>query len=479
MLEGLEISIIKKSEAFAEFFNGRFDPEFFQKHYAKTYKTILSKPYEFLGDICFVTDGDHGNVTTTKTGYSKYYGARNVLSGILSDISVEYITERHHQKLRKSALSPRDVLISCVGANIGFAAIVPDDIGVANIVRNVALIRSKSDWFINEYLLAYLCSSYGKDLYIRMNTGNAQPLVSLDYIETVPIFKPSIDFQRKIQNVTNVALEALSQSKKIYIDAESMLVDSLSISDSSSDAKTVNIKSIKDSFATTGRLDAEYYQPKYEQLMARIKTKAHDTLAALVSIRKSIEPGTDAYADDDEGLPFLRVADYSKYGVTKPQKYLRTTFVADNLSVLDALKPKKNTILFSKDGSVGEAYCLRDDANFITSGAVLHLTVRNLQNILPDYLTLALNSTLVRMQAERDAGGSIILHWRVGEIENLVVPLVDMPTQKIIAALAQQSFALKSKSVRLLDAAKRAVEIAIEQDEAAGMAYLAREGALA
>ena len=122
---------------------------------------------------------------------------------------------------------------------------------------------------------------------------------------------------------------------------------------------------------------------------------------------------------------------------------------------------------------------MRDDADFITSGAILHLMVRNTQKILPDYLTLALNSTLVKMQAERDAGGSIILHWRVSEIENLVVPLVDMPTQQKIATLVQQSFALKAQSERTLEAAKRAVEIAIEEDEAAGMAYLAIEGALA
>ena len=76
------------------------------------------------------------------------------------------------------------------------------------------------------------------------------------------------------------------------------------------------------------------------------------------------------------------------------------------------------------------------------------------------------------MQAERDAGGSIILHWRVGEIENVVVPLVDMPTQRKIADMVQQSFTLKAESERLLDVAKRAVEIAIEQD---GMAFIAQE----
>jgi restriction endonuclease S subunit len=207
-------------------------------------------------------------------------------------------------------------------------------------------------------------------------------------------------------------------------------------------------------------------------MMTHITTQAHDTLNALVMIKKSIEPGSDEYSDDEQGLPFMRVADYSKFGVTPPQKKLRASFVLENKVKLNELMPKAGTILFSKDGSVGEAYCLREDANFITSGAVLHLTVRNAKKTLPEYLTLALNSKLVRMQAERDAGGSIILHWRVGEIENVIVPLVDMPTQTKIADLVQESFTLKAESERLLAVAKRAVEIAIEQDEAAGMAYI-------
>jgi len=476
-LEGLEISIVHKSEAFEPFFNARFDPEFFQKYYKEIFNKILLKDHEFLGEIAFVTDGEHGNATTDKIGYSKYYGARNVLSGILSDNNVEYISEQQHNKLRKSALTPRDVLISCVGANIGYAAIVPDDIGIANIVRNVALIRSNNGEYINEYLHAYLCSSYGKNLYIRMNTGNAQPLVSLDYIKTIPVFKTSIVFQTTIRKITDLSLDALKESKHIYVSADTLLLDTLGMASFLPSTNAVNIKSFKDSFTTTGRLDAEYYQPKYEQMVSQITAQTHARLIKLVSIQKSIEPGSDAYSDDEDGLPFLRVADYSKHGITKPQKCLNTAFVAENRDVLDDLKPKKNTILFSKDGSVGEAYCLREDANFITSGAVLHLVVRDTQAVLPEYLALALNSILVKMQAERDAGGSIILHWRVGEIENVVVPLVGMPTQEKIAAMVQGSFTLKAKSERLLEVAKRAVEIAIEQNEDAAFAYLKEHGA--
>jgi type I restriction enzyme S subunit len=47
--------------------------------------------------------------------------------------------------------------------------------------------------------------------------------------------------------------------------------------------------------------------------------------------------------------------------------------------------------------------------------------------------------------------------------------------KKYITDLITQSFSLKKQSEHLLDVAKRAVEIAIEQDEAAAMAWIAEQ----
>jgi restriction endonuclease S subunit len=189
-----------------------------------------------------------------------------------------------------------------------------------------------------------------------------------------------------------------------------------------------------------------------------------------VNIKKSIEPGSDAYSD--EGLPFVRVSDFNKYGLSDPDKKLSLSFCNEKKELIKKLKPKKETILFSKDGSVGTAYMVRKNEELITSGAILHLTVNDKSEILPEYLTLALNSKLVKMQAERDAGGSIILHWRIGEIENVVVPIIDYPNQQKIATLIEESFMLKKQSEELLEAAKRAVEIAIEKNEDEALKYI-------
>jgi hypothetical protein len=354
--------------------------------------------------------------------------------------------------------------------NFGIPAIIQKEDCPAIFSCKSTLIRNPS---INPYyLLTYLSSVVGHGLVRRGYRGAAQPGINLSDIKNIRVPIVSDDFQEKIEFLVKLSRFFSEKAHVSYGDAESLLLDMIGMASFLPSVETINVKSFSDSFIATGRLDAEYYQPKYEQMIHHINTQPHERLVDLVSIKKSIEPGSDAYSEDEEGLPFLRVADYSKFGLTKPQKNLSATFVAENNDELNALKPKKNTILFSKDGSVGEAYCLRYDANFITSSAVLNLSVLNPKKVLPDYLTLVLNSKLVKMQAERDAGGSIILHWRIGEIENVVVPLVDLSMQEKISNLVKESFEFNSKSERLLDVAKHSVEIVIELGEAAGLEYI-------
>ena len=133
---------------------------------------------------------------------------------------------------------------------------------------------------------------------------------------------------------------------------------------------------------------------------------------------------------------------------------------------------QKDTILLSKDGSVGIAYKVETPMSVITSGALLHLNIRDKSEVLPDYLTLVLNSPIVQLQAERDSNGAIIQHWKPSEIENVIIPVLDMGIQKGIAAKVQESFALRKQSKQLLEYAKQAVEMAIEQGEGVALKWL-------
>ncbi|MBK7105109.1 MAG: restriction endonuclease subunit S [Ignavibacteriae bacterium] len=289
-------------------------------------------------------------------------------------------------------------------------------------------------------------------------------------IEEVIVPLSSQEFQLIIKEQVQTGHENSRKSEKLYKNAEEILLKNIGLNSFSPNSDPINVKSFKNSFGKTGRIDAEYYQKKYEEIIKHITDQKFDSLKNIIKIKKSIEPGSAYYSE--KGLPFLRVSDYNKFGFTEPEKKLSDSFCNTNKELIKKLKPKKETILFSKDGSVGNAFMLKEDADFITSGAVLHLTIKNKTEIIPEYLTLVLNSKIVQMQAERDSGGSIILHWRVGEIENVVVPIIDLQMQKEIAKLIDESFKLKEKSERLLETAKRAVEIAIEESEKTAMEFI-------
>lgn len=212
--------------------------------------------------------------------------------------------------------------------------------------------------------------------------------------------------------------------------------------------------------------NAEYYQPKYDKLINAIMSSRHKKLKEIVSIYKSIEPGSDAY--QEEGIPFIRISDISQYGISKTDKYLERRGKYD----LPEYYLKKNEILFSKDGSVGIAYKVENDTQAITSSALLHLSVNESEEILPDYLTAVLNSKIVQLQAERDAGGSIIKHWKPSEIEEVLIPILDIEIQKNISQKVIESFELQNCAKLLLEVAKQAVEIAIEQNETIATEWL-------
>jgi restriction endonuclease S subunit len=324
----------------------------------------------------------------------------------------------------------------------------------------------------NPYMIStFLNSKFGQNQINRFKTLTGQPNINMSLIKEllVPTFENKISSE--IENLVKKSEFKRNASFETYSKAEIILLEEIGLVNFELSKEPVNIKNFKESFGLTKRLDAEYYQIKYEQVIEKIVAQKHDSLVNIVEISKSIEPGSDNYTDEN-GLPFYRVSDYNKFGISKPDKELTNTFVAVNKDQIEKLKPKKGTILFSKDGSVGTAYLLRDNLDGITSSAILHLQVKHIKEIIPEYLTLALNSKLVQMQAERDAGGSIILHWRKEEIEQVVVPIIDFKKQEQIAELVEESFKLKVESERLLEVAKKAVEMAIEVDEATATKFI-------
>ena len=470
LMDGLECSEILKSDLEA---GERIDAEYYQKKYLQYQKLIEKQSNNQLSQICDFMSGPFGSAydtgTYVKTSDYRYVRGQDVKPFVLQDDSPRYMAKEDYIRLNKYALSTNDILISVVGT-LGNACIVQkEEIPAIFSCKSTVIKAKRVDPF---YLLSYLNSKYGKTLLLRKERGAIQKGLNLEDLRTlkVPLF--SKEFYKIVEVCIKKAFENIKLAKKNYADAENELEKIIHIS-SSNKKYNHTIKNFKESVGKYGRLDAEFYQPKYDQLYSELEnfyTKPLGGKKGIVTIKKSIEPGSSEYLD--KGIPFIRVSDMNKFGISEPRVYLSK----ENIYNLSELYPKKDTILFSKDGSVGIAYKMEKDDNIVTSGALLHLNVINTLEVLPDYLTLVLNSSIVQMQAERDTNGAIIQHWKPSDIEKVVIPIIDMEQQEKIAIKIKESFSLRKKSNELLDWAKRAVEIAIEQNEGVALQWLKEKG---
>lgn len=467
MLEGLEISILNKSIALLNNETERIDSEYFKKEYLFKIQELKANNNKFLNELGLIKGGKRLPLGEdfSEVGIP-YIRAQDVKNNFVEFENSPRISEKLHLELISYQTKYNDILITNVGNSIGDTGIVKFEMKKCNLTENAVKFISQK---INpDFVFSFFQSKFGKFQIERETVGTAQPKLAIERIRKfiIPIVNDKL--QEKISEIIKKALENKINSKKTYLDAETYLLSEIGLHNFELSKEAINIKNFKDSYVLTKRLDAEFYQIKYEQIIKKIITQKHAKLKSIVEISNSIEPGSNYYSHE-EGLPFYRVADFNKFGLSKPDKELTNLFIKENKDLIERLKPKKGTILFSKDGSVGTAYLLRHDLDGITSGAILHLKIKNSNEIIPEYLTLALNSKLVQMQAERDSGGSIILHWRKEEIEQVVVPIIDFKKQKQIAKLVEESFKLKVESVRLLEIAKKAVEMAIEIDEASAI----------
>ena len=445
----------------------RLDSSFFDQKLINLEQKVKSMSHFFI-ESSNVVSGPFGSMLKSDayqaTGIP-FIRIENIKDGFyINNSDIIYISPEDNERIKNSELSKGDIVLSKVGNTIGFFAEVSEDIGICNISENN--IGIKLTGFTDSkkaIVLTYLNTHIAQSLTLRRISGNAQPKLNVGDVCEIPIPVFNTEFEKGIEFFLQKSKKNRKDAINSYLVAEHLLLQELGLPDWQPDDESVATKTFAD-FQNSGRLDAEYYQPKYDDLFKRISSYDKSHLGDIVNITKSIEPGSEAYQED--GVPFLRVSDITKFGIAPPEIHLdRDKYYSENLT------PKKDTILLSKDGSVGIAYKVENDLDVITSGALLHLTVKN-NDFLPDYLTLVLNSIVVKLQAERDAGGSIIQHWKPSEIENVIIPKLPKAVQNQIAEKVRESFALRKESKRLLDLAKHAVEVAIEQGEDVAMKLL-------
>jgi len=457
-------SVVKLSELEG---GKRIDAEYYKPEYLELSSKISSKEYSTLGNISsLLTDGDHGNPEYSTEGIVY------VTSGNLNELGVDIkgcnkISYEYAKKIRKDCFTTEgDILLTTVG-KIGISTIAQLS-GIA-LSRDVSRIVIRKNTFYPEFISVYLNSKIGLLLTERESIGSVQKGLYLVQIRNLKIPKISNILQDKIkQNFLN-AIKFDEQSLSLYSQAENLLLEELGLKDFKPKYEKTYTANLSDALSAH-RIDAEYFQPAYEEVIEKLKEKNIEMKPLkkfILSFQKGVEPGSEKY--QNVGKPFIRVSNISIYGIiNRDQKYLSEELYKD---LKENYEPKQGDILLTKDATPGIAYVVKEEVEGIISSGIVKLQVND-REINKEYLALCINSVIGKMQAEKDCAGSIILHWKPEQIKQIKIPLLPLSTQQKITSLIQKSHETRKKAKELLDVAKKAVEIAIEKSEKDALNYL-------
>ena len=316
------------------------------------------------------------------------------------------------------------------------------------------------------YLYCYLSCRYGQDQLAQRITGAVPLSIDKESVRSVivPLFGKVL--QRKVEDLIETHLNKSLEAKFRYKEAQEFLLSELKLVNWQPKHQLTYVKNYSETLRAQ-RIDAEYYKPKYIEIVKCIKNNSDgwDTLGNLVSVRKCVEVGSGEYLY--QGIPFVRVSNLSPFEITE-EKYISEKLYIE----IAQHQPKKGEILLSKDATPGIAYYLYENPQkIIPSSGILRLKSKT-NKTNNEYLTLVLNSILVKEQVNRDVGGSVILHWLPDQVKETVIPILPEEKQTKLQHKIIKSFNLRKQSKHLLKYAKRAVEIAIEQDEVTALKWL-------
>jgi len=447
----MQYSIIQKSQLEGAL---RLDAEYYQPEYLDVIEKIKKLPHKKLDDFCLkITDGSHQTPEYQESGIP-FLMVKDVLEQQINfEQDISFITEDFDKRLKHCKPIAGDILLTKVGS-VGISAVVPDDTPSFNIFVSVAVLKNCKN--IDKYFLStFLNSKFGRLQAIRATKGISQPDLHLEDIREflIPIFSETQ--QKEISKLVVEAINLFEDSKSLYSQAESLLLEELGLKDFEIEddlSYIVNLSEIK----SAHRADAEYFQPKYERLVEKIKKYGS---APLLDLVQNVPARFNPKSQPTKLFRYVELSNITS-SVGTIDRFLE---VSGNEAPSRAKRVlKASDVIFSSvEGSLGKVALVgKEQEGYLASSGFFQFRSKD---ILPEVLLVLAKSFVLQMQFEKETAGTILTAVPREAVKNIFVPKIEKTAQQRIADLAQKSHEAHLKAKQLLEEAKNKVESLIEK----------------
>ena len=367
-----------------------------------------------------------------------------------------------NEEFESLRLHKGDVIIIRTNGNpnlVGQSAVILEETNIAFASYLYRVVPNKK--INSETLVSYLNCKYGRNEIdknsMKGNQTNFSPAKFRDIV--IPNFGNA--FQDEIRHATEDAYLLRKTADRLYEMASQVITSYFRLDNPPT--STITTKQLSKSYLNTCRLDAEYYQPKYESYAKSLHTE--DTVFSLCHIY------------DDHFLPHAK----EKYRYIELANVGTQGNVSDlELQNGDALPSRARrrvkagqVIVSSIEGSLQNCALITDELD----GAICStgFYVVDSDKINSETLLVLFKSEPIQALMKQRCSGTILTAISKSEFLSMPLPKIDAAIQKDIAQKVQQSFALRRRAEKLIDIAVKAVEIAIEENESAAIDWLKKQ----
>lgn len=466
MLEGLEIAEVDLGQLE---FSGRLDSEYYRPNHLLAEQLVLRRSGVPLGSLCDFVIGPFGSAFTvenyTDNQSYRYIRGKDVKPMALAEDDNVYMPKADYDRLSKYALCADDVLVSVVGT-IGNAALVePRHIPAIFSCKSTALRPYNLD---SRYLVTYLNCKYGRDLLLRKERGAIQKGLNLDDLKTLLIYVPRPALRDAIANIHETASNTREQAKKYQLDAEEVLLSSLAVDHWQAPESLTYVRNSSEAFVA-GRLDAEHFQ-EANFALRELLTNQKQGFRRIGDLARSLTNGAEIREYRPEGTPYLRVGDIKNLSVDENSVRYVDPVLAEK--ELQKVSLEAGDVLVSRSGSLAVTAVVEPEwSHALISSHLIRVRIAD-PDFDPYYVALFLSTLPGKMQIKQWSNGGVQPEINQPSLAQIVVPKIARQTQQEIRDAIFAAREKRQRATQLLEAAKRAVEIAIEQSEAEALAYL-------
>lgn len=457
-MEGLGINEILLSRIYESAIL-RLESEFYNSEHITDINTITGEKA-----ISYAQYGTSAELNEKNDGYPIL--RLNEFNNSFISVPAKYCNRIDEQIYQSLKLKKNDVLICRTNGNphlVGKSALVPKDYEYA-FASYLFRIRPNTDFINSATLVTFLNSKYGRreiEKYSMVsNQANFSPAKFKEI--RVPLFSPRL--MDEIERLTYLAFGCLENSITAYQVAEELLQNTIAINTTQLTTTFSNVKTIQQSYYIYDRLDAEYYLPKYDEIIDKIfqYPYGHDKIGNLYILRnKNFLP------DNNTRYKYIELSDIGvngeisectyEYGSNLPSRARRIVHTGD-------------IIISSIEGSLQSCAIITEEYDgALCSTGFYVLSPRSINS---ETSLVLFKSSAIQALLKRACTGTILTAMNKDEFTAINLPVINKDIQNKIADIIRQSTILHSKSKHLLKLTKTAVEIAIEQGEAAAIKLL-------